>query len=128
MFPRKGYSRNPLLGLPRNDPCPCRSGKKYKVCCLPLQAQYIPTAMADNFAAAMKRPDLVFMTEANKEQVQREMAERRATCPHEWEEIETPSPAEGEPKASHTACKICMIDKMEWDAALAAMPEGVPSE
>ena len=26
--------RNPLDGLGRNDPCPCRSGKKAKRCCL----------------------------------------------------------------------------------------------
>lgn len=25
---------NPLRGVGRNDPCPCGSGKKYKVCCL----------------------------------------------------------------------------------------------
>jgi hypothetical protein len=26
--------RNPLRGVGRNDPCPCRSGKKFKNCCL----------------------------------------------------------------------------------------------
>ena len=26
--------RNPLRGVGRNDPCPCGSGKKFKICCL----------------------------------------------------------------------------------------------
>jgi hypothetical protein len=25
---------NPICGLPRNSPCPCASGKKFKKCCL----------------------------------------------------------------------------------------------
>ncbi len=30
----RAYSRPTLFGVGRNDPCPCGSGRKYKVCCL----------------------------------------------------------------------------------------------
>ena len=30
----RAYSRPSMLGVGRNDPCPCGSGRKYKVCCL----------------------------------------------------------------------------------------------
>lgn len=40
--PKAGWCRNPLMGLPRNMSCPCFSGKKFKVCCLPLTHEYIP--------------------------------------------------------------------------------------
>jgi len=29
-----GYAYNPLKKLARNMPCPCKSGKKFKKCCL----------------------------------------------------------------------------------------------
>lgn len=42
--PRAGYVAHPLRRLPRNfEPCPCgKTGKKFKKCCLPKLAMYIP--------------------------------------------------------------------------------------
>lgn len=37
----EGYLSNPLLKFPRNDPCPCKSGKKFKKCCLPKQPMHV---------------------------------------------------------------------------------------
>lgn len=31
----------------RNDPCPCGSGKKYKVCCISLRASEMPVTWSD---------------------------------------------------------------------------------
>ncbi len=33
-IPLKGFAFNPLATLPRNEPCFCGSGKKFKKCCL----------------------------------------------------------------------------------------------
>jgi hypothetical protein len=41
--PAKGYSPNPLVGLPRNMPCPCGSKVKFKKCCLLDTKPYVPT-------------------------------------------------------------------------------------
>lgn len=117
MFPAKGYARNPLLNLPRNEPCPCRSGKKYKVCCLLTQPAYVPEHMAKSYAEAMKRPDLVFVTEANQQAMQAELAERRAKCEHKWEKVVSPAAGEA-PETTHTICEVCLIDKALWDHAL----------
>ncbi len=46
--PAKGYSPNPLVGLPRNMPCPCGSNVKFKKCCLLDTKPYVLTeALAD---------------------------------------------------------------------------------
>jgi len=29
------YRKSPTLRISRNQPCPCKSGKKFKYCCLP---------------------------------------------------------------------------------------------
>ncbi len=73
--------------------------------------------MAEAYAEQMKRPDLRFMTQENQSQVLAEVAEQRATCAHEWDD-----------SAVRTVCKLCMIGRTEWDAAVAAMPKGVPCE
>lgn len=90
---------------------------------MPGLPKYIPQQLALAYAEQMKRPDLVFMTEANKEEITREMAERRATCPHDWEEITTPAVGKN-PEVVHTVCKICMVDKKQWDEAIAATKGG----
>lgn len=36
-----GFVRNPLKDLPRNMACPCKSGRKWKVCCLPVTHPYV---------------------------------------------------------------------------------------
>lgn len=50
--PAKGWKRNPLLGLQRNMACPCKSGKKWKVCCMPLTRAYIPEPFFEEYAYA----------------------------------------------------------------------------
>lgn len=125
--PVKGFVRNPLLGLPRNEPCPCRSGKKFKACCLPTiaeQAFYIPENVAASYEKAMHEPDFMFMTEANKEDAFREMAERRARCQHDWEDITIPAVgSHGEEKKS--VCRKCYIDsKTLYDAMKAVAQDG----
>ncbi len=63
--PKEGYEHNPLLTLPRNKPCPCRSGKKFKACCLDKLPRIVSKADADHFAEQMRQPDLVFLTVEN---------------------------------------------------------------
>jgi hypothetical protein len=66
LAPLPGFTYNPLLKLPRNSPCPCRSDKKFKACCLSTLPQVVPTADAEKFAEAMKRPNLTFVTKENE--------------------------------------------------------------
>jgi len=40
--PKKGLEWNPMLKYPRNDRCPCKSGKKFKKCCFPTMKQLLP--------------------------------------------------------------------------------------
>lgn len=40
-IPKPGFIRNPLLAFPRNELCPCKSGKKFKKCHLPVLPWYI---------------------------------------------------------------------------------------
>jgi hypothetical protein len=42
-IPAKGFMWNPIREFPRNDPCPCGSGKKFKKCHRLLMADIIPT-------------------------------------------------------------------------------------
>jgi len=67
--PIPGFARNPLLTLPRNQACPCRSGKKFKRCCLKVIPGVVTELMAKDFAAQMKKPDLVFVTNDNEAKV-----------------------------------------------------------
>ena len=39
--PNKGYVWNPMRDLPPNMACPCKSGKKFKKCCLPVSPRVI---------------------------------------------------------------------------------------
>ena len=47
--PNAGFVWNPLLKLPRNMACPCKSGKKWKVCCLPVTKHVIPRDAFDEY-------------------------------------------------------------------------------
>jgi uncharacterized protein YchJ len=49
--------------------CPCKSGKKFKRCCLKVIPRIVTDAQAKSFLEQMKREDLVFVTNANREQV-----------------------------------------------------------
>lgn len=68
--PRPGYTWNPLRTLPRNNACPCRSGKKFKACCLNSLAPVVTEEDAANIRVQMAKPDLVFMTKDNQSQVE----------------------------------------------------------
>ncbi len=63
--PLKGYAWNPLRKLPRNKPCPCRSGLKFKRCCLANLQPIIPESAAEAYKEQMAKPDLVFVTKTN---------------------------------------------------------------
>ncbi len=39
---------NPLLKYPRNKPCICQNGKKFKVCHLNQLPRMVPSEMAEN--------------------------------------------------------------------------------
>jgi hypothetical protein len=69
MVAATGYEANPLLTIPRNQTCPCRSGKKFKVCHLNKLPLYVTKASAEVYREAMKKPDLVFLTQENAEQL-----------------------------------------------------------
>lgn len=50
---------NPMRDYPRNMPCICNSGKKWKVCCLPKQPMLVKirkeTPTLQNMVAKIKR-------------------------------------------------------------------------
>lgn len=69
MAPRPGFKYNPLLKFPRNNPCPCKSGKKFKVCCLSTLPQCVTDQEADSYEKAMAQPGLTFITQKNKEEM-----------------------------------------------------------
>jgi hypothetical protein len=54
MTDKISLSWNPIQDLPRNKPCFCDSGKKFKKCCLPLQPKLMPTELALDTLAAIK--------------------------------------------------------------------------
>lgn len=66
MGPAPGFTHNPLLKLDRNIPCPCRSLKKFKKCCLPKLPQVVSIADAEKFREQMERPNLTFVTHENQ--------------------------------------------------------------
>jgi hypothetical protein len=71
LAPMPGFQWNPLLTLPRNRPCPCLSGKKFKVCCIGHLPKVVPEKLADEYREQMNKPDLVFLTPENQEEVKK---------------------------------------------------------
>lgn len=69
LAPLPGYEWNPVLSLPRNRPCPCLSGRKFKACCLPKLPKAVPAALAKQYREQMSKPDLVFVNSENADQV-----------------------------------------------------------
>ncbi len=47
VVPLPGYVFNPMRKYPRNEPCYCNSGLKYKKCCLNTDPLAIPLAAAE---------------------------------------------------------------------------------
>lgn len=65
---KPGFEWNPLLKIPRNAPCPCDSGKKFKHCHLVNMPRAVPEAFAKEYRAGMKQVDLLrFVEEAKPE-------------------------------------------------------------
>lgn len=64
-----GHVWNPLRALPRNRPCPCLSGKKFKACCLANLPLAVREADAKIYIEQMQKPDLVFMTQENEARI-----------------------------------------------------------
>lgn len=54
---KPGFAWNPLLTLPRNIPCPCGGGKKFKHCHLPNMPRAIPEKLATEWAKELKKVD-----------------------------------------------------------------------
>lgn len=73
-----GFTWNPLRTLPRNQLCPCRSGKKFKRCCLDTLPIAVPEKHAEIFLEQMSKPDLVFVTNENKERILAEAEAKKA--------------------------------------------------
>lgn len=72
--PIPGFTWNPLLKYPRNNKCPCLSGKKFKTCCLGLLPRVVSLAAAQDYQKQMEAPDLVFLTKENQEAVRGRVA------------------------------------------------------
>lgn len=66
-----GFEWNPLLNLPRNRPCPCLSGKKFKACCLNKLPRAVPESLAKQYVEQMGKPDLIFLTKENEHKVKK---------------------------------------------------------
>lgn len=65
-IPLPNHVWNPLLTLPVNMRCPCRSGKKFKQCCRPKLPKAVSKENALKYLGQMKKPDLFFITPENK--------------------------------------------------------------
>lgn len=77
-----GFQLNPLLKLEPNRPCPCLSGVKFKRCCRPKLPPVLTDAIANEWKRQMSHPDLVFLTEDNRERIKEKAA------PHICEALE----------------------------------------
>lgn len=113
MKPLPGFAWNPLRTLPRNIPCPCLSGRKFKTCCLIKLPPVVPAKDAEAFLEQMSKPDLVFLTKENEGRIgeavkarQAEMAQLQATCEHSWVNRVVP-PGGGEAKSHIPVCELC---------------------
>lgn len=75
---KQGFAWNPLLTLPRNIPCPCRSGKKFKACHLNMLPRVIPEKFAKRYREQMRAKDLVFLTKENEKEIAGEVGQEIA--------------------------------------------------
>lgn len=78
--PMPGFVWNPLLTLPRNRPCPCLSGLKFKACCLHKLVKAVTPEVAKSYREQMSAPDLVFITQDNGKKVQRRLNGQAKQC------------------------------------------------
>lgn len=80
LAPLPGYVWNPLRRLPANSPCPCRSLKKFKKCCLNSLPPAVPEALGKEYEKQMALGGLTFLTEANQDRL------KEAMPPELWEQ------------------------------------------
>src|SRR5665213_1674831 len=66
LMPLPGFTGNPLCKLPRNSPCPCRSGRKFKTCCLSTLIPAVRIEDAKKYQEQIDRGSLVFVTKENE--------------------------------------------------------------
>lgn len=52
--PKPGFSWNPLKGFPRNSPCFCGSGRKFKKCCVSILGHVIETKHLPTIEKALR--------------------------------------------------------------------------
>ena len=64
--PKTGYTYNPMCKIPRNDPCPCQSGKKYKKCCMNAISRYIPLSYAKRMEGKNRTEQFIIYVEYSK--------------------------------------------------------------
>lgn len=65
-FPSKGCAWNPVQKYPRNEKCPCNSGKKFKKCCMEKIAPCIKTEIANQMKGKTKEVQFfIYMQHAN---------------------------------------------------------------
>jgi hypothetical protein len=86
LAPLPGHEWNPLLKLPVNMKCPCKSGLKFKMCCRPKLPHAVPENLAKQYRIQMERPDLVFLTPENQEAIKEVMD------PKLWEQLQEDKP------------------------------------
>lgn len=69
LAPLPGFVWNPLRKLPPNMPCPCRSLKKFKKCCLNNLPPAVPEGLAKRYEEQIALGSLVFLTEKNADRM-----------------------------------------------------------
>ncbi len=61
--PPPGMAWNPLKTLPRNLPCPCRSGAKFKTCCQPKLPMFVNAREAKIYSESIKAGRDIFFNQ-----------------------------------------------------------------
>ena len=75
---KDGFAWNPLLKIPRNFPCPCQSGAKYKDCHLKTMPRAIPSKLAAEYNDKLKHlPSLRFIHDDKEINLENEKADIR---------------------------------------------------
>lgn len=70
--PIPGCTWNPLLTLPPNMLCPCRSERKFKHCCKKTLPRVVTIKTAEEYKKQMAKPDLIFVTRNNEQALRTE--------------------------------------------------------
>ncbi len=117
MAPMPGFTANPLLKFPRNSPCPCRSLRKFKACCLLKLPQAVSLADAEKYKTQMESPNLTFVTEENKETLKIAAEMREYFAEQERLEKEKPMSPElsAEAKETFEKARVAATERYKKD-------------